>query len=120
MRIPEKAIVKRDHRNVTIIRTGRGYSLKELKEGGFGNNIHVAIKKGVPVDVLRDTAHVENVDKLRPILKTIRNSKTKSAADQANVSSDKKKTKRVKRIQKNTIKSKRKTSENRVAPVEKV
>ena len=64
MRVPEKAIVKRKHRNLTITRRGRGYSIKELKDAGLvNNNIHIAINKGIPVDILRDTAHIENVGK---------------------------------------------------------
>ena len=122
MRVPEKAIVKRKHRNLTITRRGRGYSLKELKDAGLvNNNIHIAINKGIPVDILRDTAHIENVDKLRPIIKTIGHSKTKIAENQTNTSRDKKeKPKKEKNIHKNTIKKKHKAKGNRAAPTKKV
>ena len=123
MHVPEKASVKRKHRNLTITRSGRGYSLKELKEAGLGNNnIHIAINKGIPVDILRDTSHIENVDKLRSIIKTIRQSKTKIAENQTNTSRDKKEKpkKEKKNIHKNTIKRKRKAKGNRAALTEKV
>lgn len=122
MRVPEKAIVKRKHRNLTITRRGRGYSLKELKDAGLvNNNIHIAINKDIPVDILRDTAHIENVDKLRPIIKAIGHSKTKIAENQTKTSRDKKeKPKKEKNIHKNTIKNKRKAKGNRAAPTKKV
>jgi large subunit ribosomal protein L13e len=57
-------------RNGYIIRTGRGYSLEELKEAGI--DLRVARKSGVPVDVWRQTRHPENVDQLKLIAKNFK------------------------------------------------
>ena len=56
------------------IRTGRGFSLDELKEAKL--DIWVARKKSVPVDVWRQTKHRENVEQLKSIVKTIEPRKT--------------------------------------------
>jgi ribosomal protein L13E len=55
-------------RNGYIVRTGRGYSLGELKEAGL--DPRTARKGGVPVDVWRQTKHQENVEQLKSIVKT--------------------------------------------------
>jgi ribosomal protein L13E len=51
------------------IRKGRGYSLEELKEAGI--DPRVARKKGVPVDVWRQTKHPKNIEQLKSVMKTI-------------------------------------------------
>lgn len=45
------------------IRTGRGFSLGELKEAGL--NVGEARHLGVPVDLDRSTSYAENVERLR-------------------------------------------------------
>jgi ribosomal protein L13E len=67
-----KPIVKRQIRGVEFIRNGRGFSKSELKEAGI-DNIDIAKNKGIPVDLLRKTTIVENVEQLRPIAKDILN-----------------------------------------------
>ncbi|HKZ61578.1 MAG TPA: ribosomal protein L13e [Nitrososphaera sp.] len=56
-------------RNGYIVRTGRGYSFEELKEAGIDPRI--ARRRGVPVDVWRQTKHPDNVEQLKSISKTI-------------------------------------------------
>jgi large subunit ribosomal protein L13e len=58
-----------------IVRTGRGYSLEELKEAGI--DPRVARKAGVPVDVWRQTKHPENVGQLKSIAKNFKPKKEK-------------------------------------------
>lgn len=58
-----------------IVRTGRGYSLEELKEAGI--DPRVARKAGVPVDAWRQTKHPENVDQLKSIAKNSKPKKEK-------------------------------------------
>jgi len=60
-----------------IIRTGRGYSLEELKEVGIDRR--AARKRGLPVDIWRQTKHPENVDQLKSIAKTIKPKKEKGS-----------------------------------------
>ena len=67
-----KPIVKRQIRGVEFIRNGRGFSKSELKEAGI-DNIDIAKNKGIPVDLLRKTTIVENVEQLKPIAKDILN-----------------------------------------------
>ena len=45
-----KPIVKRPIRNIELVRKGRGFSKPELNESGL-NNIRIARKSGIPVDV---------------------------------------------------------------------
>jgi ribosomal protein L13E len=52
-------------RNGYVVRKGRGYSLEELKEAGLDPRI--ARKRGVPVDVWRQTKYPENVEQLKSI-----------------------------------------------------
>jgi ribosomal protein L13E len=56
-------------RNGYIVRTGRGYSLGELMEASL--NPHFARKRGIPVDVLRQSKHAENIEKLKSVVKTM-------------------------------------------------
>lgn len=60
-----------------FIRTGRGYSLEELKEVGI--DPRVARKRGVPVDVWRQTKHPENIEQLQSIAKNFKPKKEKSS-----------------------------------------
>jgi ribosomal protein L13E len=62
---------------IELIRKGRGFSKSELKELGI-NNITIARKSGIPVDVFRKTKIPENIEQLKPIVKEILDS-TKTA-----------------------------------------
>jgi ribosomal protein L13E len=65
-----KPIVKRPIRNIELARKGRGFSKSELKESGL-NNIRIARKNGIPVDVFRKTKIPEYIEQLKPIVKEI-------------------------------------------------
>jgi ribosomal protein L13E len=65
-----KPIVKRPIRNIELARKGRGFSKSELKESEL-NNIRIARKNGIPVDVFRKTKIPENIEQLKPIVKEI-------------------------------------------------
>jgi ribosomal protein L13E len=65
-----KPIVKRPIRNIELVRKGRGFSKSEIKESGL-NNIRIARKGGIPVDVFRKTKIPENIERLKPIVKEI-------------------------------------------------
>lgn len=69
-----KPIVKRSIRGIELVRKGRGFSKFELKESGI-NNIKIARKNGIPVDVLRKTTIPENIEQLKPIATKILDSK---------------------------------------------
>jgi ribosomal protein L13E len=69
-----KPIVKSPIRNIELIRKGRGFSKPELKESGL-NNIRIARKSGIPVDVFRKTKIPENIEQLKPIVKEVLDSK---------------------------------------------
>jgi ribosomal protein L13E len=65
-----KPIVKHEIRDIKLIRKGRGFSMSELKESGL-DNLKVARKNGIPIDVFRKTKIPENIEQLRPIVKEI-------------------------------------------------
>jgi ribosomal protein L13E len=65
-----KPIVKREIRDIKLIRKGRGFSMSELKESGL-DNLKVAKKNGIPIDVFRKTKIPENIEQLGPIVKEI-------------------------------------------------
>ena len=65
-----KPIVKREIRDIKLIRKGRGFSMSELKESGL-DNLKVARKNDIPIDVFRKTKIPENIEQLRPIVKEI-------------------------------------------------
>jgi ribosomal protein L13E len=65
-----KPIVKREIKDIKLIRKGRGFSMSELKESGL-DNFKVAKKNGIPIDVFRKTKIPENIEQLRPIVKEI-------------------------------------------------
>jgi ribosomal protein L13E len=67
MQMEKKPIIKRQRRDVELIRSSRGYSLGELKEAGL-NSPHIARAHGIAVDMLRKTTHSENVEQLKPIV----------------------------------------------------
>jgi ribosomal protein L13E len=69
-----KPIVKRPIRNIELVRKGRGFSKSELNESGL-NNIRIARKNGIPVDVLRKTKLSENIEQLKLIVKEILDSR---------------------------------------------
>ena|SRR5438105_8643839 len=52
-----------------IVREGRGFSLEELKKAAI--DIRQARKFGLPIDILRKSAHTENVEKLGDAAKRI-------------------------------------------------
>ncbi|MGI0036864.1 MAG: ribosomal protein L13e [Nitrososphaera sp.] len=54
-------------------RAGRGFSIAELKEAGL--DAHAARKRGVPVDVWRDTKYDENVEQLKTIARSVKESR---------------------------------------------
>ncbi|MCI0564743.1 MAG: ribosomal protein L13e [Nitrososphaera sp.] len=56
-------------------RSGRGFSLEELKEAGL--NARVARKSGIPTDVWRKTKYAGNVDQLKSAMKSIKESAPK-------------------------------------------
>ena len=67
-----KPIIKHEIKGVTLVRNGRGFSKSELKEAGIVD-IRMAKNGGIPIDVLRKTTKVENVEQLRPIAKDLFN-----------------------------------------------
>jgi ribosomal protein L13E len=69
-----KPVVKSAIRNIELIRKGRGFSKSELKELGI-NNIRIARKSGIPVDVFRKTKIPENIEQLKPVVKEILDSR---------------------------------------------
>jgi ribosomal protein L13E len=69
-----KPIVKRPIRNIELVRKGRGFSKPELNESGL-NNIRIARKSGIPVDVFRKTKIPENIEQLKPIVKEVLDSR---------------------------------------------
>lgn len=79
MRI-NKPYVKRQIRGVKFIRSGRGFSKSELKEVGL-INMSMAKNNGTPIDLLRKTKNLENVEQLKLVSKDIlnlRNSRKKA------------------------------------------
>ena len=69
-----KPIIKHPIGDIELIRRGRGFSRSELKDSGL-NNIKIARKNGIPVDMLRKTTNLENIEQLKPIVKEILDSK---------------------------------------------
>ncbi|MBS7647141.1 MAG: ribosomal protein L13e [Candidatus Bathyarchaeia archaeon] len=77
-------------------RTGKGFSLGELKEAGL--NKKQALMLRIPVDSRRRTVHTENIENLKKILeKEGKSEKTKSKKEEA-----KEKTKRGKKEKRET------------------
>jgi ribosomal protein L13E len=72
-----KPIVKRPIRNIELVRKGGGFSKPELNESGL-NNIRIARKSGIPVDVLRKTKISKNIEQLKPIVKEILDSRKRA------------------------------------------
>jgi ribosomal protein L13E len=62
-----KPIIKHPIGDIELIRRGRGFSRSELKDSGL-NNIKIARKNGIPVDMLRKTTNPENIEQLKPIV----------------------------------------------------
>lgn len=60
-------------RNRYLVRTGRGYSYEELRSAGIDPRL--ARRKGLPVDVWRQSKHPENVEQLKSVFKTIESRK---------------------------------------------
>jgi ribosomal protein L13E len=78
-----KPIVKSPIRNIELIRKGRGFSKPELKESGL-NNIRIARKSGIPVDVFRKTKIPENIEQLKPIVKEVLDSRKTAGKKKVN------------------------------------
>ena len=78
-----KPIVKSPIRNIELIRKGRGFSKPELKESGL-NNIRIARKSGIPVDVFRKTKIPENIEQLEPIVKEVLDSRKTAGKKKVN------------------------------------
>ncbi len=72
-----KPVVKTPIRNIELVRKGRGFSKPELNESGL-NNIRIARKCGIPVDIFRKTRVPENIEQLKPIVKEILDSRKNS------------------------------------------
>jgi ribosomal protein L13E len=77
MQKKKKPIVTGQSRGVKLIRIGRGYSLGEMKEAGL-SSFTIARARHIPIDVLRKTIHKENVEHLKPTIKDLLDSRTKS------------------------------------------
>ena len=69
-----KPVVKTPTRNIELVRKGRGFSKPELNESGL-NNIRIARKCGIPVDIFRKTKVPENIEQLKPVVKEILDSR---------------------------------------------
>jgi ribosomal protein L13E len=69
-----KPIIKHPIGDIELIRKGRGFSRSELKDSGL-NNIKIARKNGIPVDMLRNTKNPENIEQLKPIVREILDSR---------------------------------------------
>jgi ribosomal protein L13E len=75
-----KPIVKRQIKRVKFIISTRGFSKSELKEVGL-INMSMAKNNGTPIDLLRKTKNLENVEQLKLVSKDIlnlRNSRKKA------------------------------------------
>ena len=69
-----KPIIRHPIGDIELIRKGRGFSRSELKDSGL-NNIKIARKNGIPVDMLRNTKNPENIEQLKPIVREILDSR---------------------------------------------
>ena len=76
----EKPIVKHTIRDVSIVRSGRGYSISELKQCGL-DNIKFARNRGIIIDKLRKTAYPENIQRLKILVDAIMESERKKKND---------------------------------------
>ncbi|MGC9095080.1 MAG: ribosomal protein L13e [Candidatus Bathyarchaeia archaeon] len=59
-------------------RPGRGFSREELKKVGI--SLKEALKLGIPIDMRRRTAHEENVEIIKNLLKSKKEEKPKRKA----------------------------------------
>ncbi len=90
-------------------RTGRGFSLAELKEAGL--NARSARRNDLPTDVWRDTKYEENVQQLKTFAKSIKESPKKEQAPKTERPATRKTTKKIvkkKIAKKKTAKKKQK------------
>jgi ribosomal protein L13E len=85
-----KPIVKREIRDIKLIRKGRGFSRSELNEAGL-DNLKVVRKNRIPIDVLRKTKIPENIEQLKPVVKEILDLKKQRKKNKANKDSHHKK-----------------------------
>ena len=70
MRSVDGPIVRRDFGN--IVRMGRGYSYRELREAGIDPRL--ARKNNLRVDHLRNSLHKDNAEQLKSMAQSIRDS----------------------------------------------
>jgi ribosomal protein L13E len=78
-----KPIVKREIRDIELIRKGRGFSRSELNQAGL-DNLKVVRNNRIPIDVLRKTKIPENIEQLKPIVKEILDLKKQQKKNKAN------------------------------------
>ena len=88
-------------------RTGRGFSLDELKEAGL--NARIARKHGIPTDVWRSTKYEENVEALKASVKSIKETPTKEKKKPE----EKPAAKRSKTVKKSSQKKSKKTAKKK-------
>ena len=87
-------------------RTGRGFSLDELKEAGL--NARIARMHGIPTDVWRSTKYEENVEALKAAVKSIKETPTKEKKKPEEKPAAKSKT-----VKKSTKKKSKKTAKKK-------
>jgi|SoiMethySBSTD1v2_1073268.scaffolds.fasta_scaffold01714_9 ribosomal protein L13E len=78
-----KPIVKREIRDIKLIRKGRGFSWSELNEAGL-DNLKVVRKNRIPIDMLRKTKIPENIEQLKPVVKELLDLKKQRKKNKAN------------------------------------
>ena len=96
-KIAEKPIVKYFRNGIPTIRSGRGFSVTEVKQAGF-LNFRVARSKGILIDTFRTSSYPENVDKLSKIFNETKTTVKRPAASKEKTRSRKSAT----RVEKST------------------
>jgi hypothetical protein len=87
-KIAEKPVVKYFRKGISTIRSGRGFSVTEVKQAGILNP-RVARSKGILIDTFRTSSHPENVDKLSKILNETKTTIKRPAASKGKTRSQK-------------------------------
>jgi hypothetical protein len=78
-KIAEKPTVKYFRKGISTIRSGRGFSVTEVKQAGILNP-RLARSKGILIDPFRTSSYRENVEKLSKIFNETKTSMKPSAA----------------------------------------
>jgi|YelNatPaOPRAMG01_1025707.scaffolds.fasta_scaffold556066_1 large subunit ribosomal protein L13e len=65
----KKPLIRPIVKHKSVIREGRGFSLKELKEAGL--TIDTAKKLNIAIDKRRSSLRKENVEKLKELIKNL-------------------------------------------------